>query len=134
MHGSASSIKLYFFQTLILKGLIFKSCKTYCNRPSPYAKRKVAGQFATPPQLADLLTRLTIDKKDGITLDPCCGTGTIIKQAYSLKEEYEIGQEQIIESIWASDKHSFPIQLSTLTLSNPGNIGKVLHIFRIGCN
>ncbi|MEO4981493.1 SAM-dependent DNA methyltransferase, partial [Bacteroides ovatus] len=50
--------------------------------------------------------------------------------AYSLKEEYEIGQEQIIESIWASDKHSFPIQLSTLTLSNPGNIGKILHIFR----
>ena len=74
----------------------------------------MAGQFATPPQLADLLTRLTIDKKDGITLDPCCGTGTIIKQAYSLKEEYEIGQEQIIESIWASDKHSFPRNYCTV--------------------
>mgnify|MGYP000582513054 CR=1 FL=1 len=117
-----SNIKIESIDIQILQNLLQSSIA--------YAKRKVAGQFATPPQLADLLTRLTIDKKDGITLDPCCGTGTIIKQAYSLKEEYEIGQEQIIESIWASDKHSFPIQLSTPTLSNPGNIGKVLHIFR----
>jgi len=94
------------------------------------AKRKVAGQFATPSKLADLLTRLTIDNKNGIVIDPCCGTGTIIKQAYSLKEEYEINTDSIIESIWASDKHSFPIQLSTLTLSKPNNIGKILNIFR----
>ena len=33
-------------------------------------QRKVAGQFATPPQLADLLTRITINNKNGITLDP----------------------------------------------------------------
>jgi hypothetical protein len=94
------------------------------------AKRKVAGQFATPKKLADLLTRLTIDNKEGIIIDPCCGTGTIINQAYLLKEEYEINQDAIIESIWASDKHSFPIQLSTLTLAKPNNIGKVLNIFR----
>jgi len=94
------------------------------------AKRKVAGQFATPKKLADLLTRLTIENKEGIIIDPCCGTGTIINQAYLLKEEYEINQDAIIESIWASDKHSFPIQLSTLTLAKPNNIGKVLNIFR----
>ena len=119
-----------FLSNLNIEGVDIQILQNLLQSSIAYAKRKVAGQFATPPQLADLLTRLTIDKKDGITLDPCCGTGTIIKQAYSLKEEYEIGQEQIIESIWASDKHSFPIQLSTLTLSNPGNIGKVLHIFR----
>ena len=45
------------------------------------AKRKVAGQFSTPKKLADLLTRLTIDDKTKIVIDPCCGTGTIIKQA-----------------------------------------------------
>jgi hypothetical protein len=94
------------------------------------AKRKVAGQFATPKKLADLLVRLTIDNKEGIVIDPCCGTGTIINQAYLLKQEYEINQDEIINSIWASDKHSFPIQLSTLTLARPNNIGKVLNIFR----
>lgn len=94
------------------------------------AKRKVAGQFATPKQLADLLVRLTIDNKEGIVLDACCGTGTIINQAYLLKEEYDINQNDIINSIWASDKHSFPIQISTLSLSKSENIGKVLQVFR----
>jgi hypothetical protein len=94
------------------------------------AKRKVAGQFATPKKLADLLVRLTVENKEGVVVDPCCGTGTIINQAYLLKEEYEINQDAIINNIWASDKHSFPIQLSTLTLAKPNNIGKVLNIFR----
>lgn len=94
------------------------------------AKRKVAGQFATPKKLADLLVRLTVEDKEGAVIDPCCGTGTIINQAYLLKEEYELNQDEIINSIWASDKHSFPIQLSTLTLAKPNNIGKVLNIFR----
>lgn len=94
------------------------------------AKRKVAGQFATPKKLADLLTRLTINDKEGITLDPCCGTGTIIQQAYLLKEEYKIPQDNIINNTWASDKHAFPIQLATLNLARPDNIGKVLNIFK----
>lgn len=93
------------------------------------AKRKVAGQFSTPKKLADLLTRLTIDDKTKIVIDPCCGTGTIIKQAYALKEEYEINSDDILNSIWASDKHSFPVQLSTLSMAKPSNIGKIINIF-----
>ena len=93
------------------------------------AKRKVAGQYSTPKELADLLTRLTISDKNGIVIDPCCGTGTIINQAWQLKEEYELSQNEILDSIWASDKHSFPIQLSTLTMAKPSNIGKIVNIF-----
>lgn len=93
------------------------------------AKRKVAGQFSTPKKLADLLTRLTIEDKTKIVIDPCCGTGTIIKQAYELKEEYELGPNDILNSIWASDKHSFPIQLSTLSMAKPSNIGKIINVF-----
>lgn len=93
------------------------------------AKRKVAGQFSTPKKLADLLTRLTIDDKTKIVIDPCCGTGTIIKQAYELKEEYEINPNEILNTIWASDKHSFPIQLSTLSMAKPSNIGRIINVF-----
>ena len=93
------------------------------------AKRKVAGQFSTPKKLADLLTRLTIDDKTKIVIDPCCGTGTIIKQAYELKEEYEINSNEILNTIWASDKHSFPIQLSTLSMAKPSNIGRIINVF-----
>lgn len=92
-------------------------------------KRKVAGQFATPRELADLLTRLTIDDKTKNVIDPCCGTGTIIKQAYLLKEEYHLNQADVLNSIWASDKYSFPIQLSTLSLTKPENVGRVLNVF-----
>lgn len=92
-------------------------------------KRKVAGQFSTPSRLADLLTRLTVDDKAKNVIDPCCGTGTIIKQAYLLKEEYSLNQDDILNSIWASDKYSFPIQLSTLSLTKPENIGKILNVF-----
>jgi len=117
-----SSINLEEIEISILHRLLESSIAS--------AKRKVAGQFATPKKLAELLTRLTIENKEGIVVDPCCGTGTIINQAYLLKEEYEINQDSILESIWASDKHSFPIQLSTLTMTKPNTIGKVLNIFR----
>lgn len=93
------------------------------------AKRKVAGQFSTPRKLAELLNRLTISDKTKIVIDPCCGTGTIINQAYQLKEEYELNQDEILNSIWASDKHSFPIQLSTLSMAKPSNIGRIINIF-----
>ncbi len=93
------------------------------------AKRKVAGQFSTPQRLADLLTRLTIEDKTKTVLDPCCGTGTIIKKAYQLKEEYKLTQNEILDTIWASDKHLFPIQLSTLSLAKPENFGKIINIF-----
>jgi len=93
------------------------------------AKRKVAGQFSTPKKLADLLTRLTIDDKTKTVIDPCCGTGTIIKQAYELKEEYGVNSDDILNSIWASDKHSFPIQLSTLSMAKPSNIGRIINVF-----
>jgi type I restriction-modification system DNA methylase subunit len=93
------------------------------------AKRKVAGQFSTPKKLADLLVRLTIDDKTKTVIDPCCGTGTIINQAYQLKEEYELNQDEILNTIWASDKHSFPIQLSTLSMAKPSNIGKIINVF-----
>jgi len=93
------------------------------------AKRKVAGQFSTPQKLAELLVRLTVDDKTKIVLDPCCGTGTIINQAYLLKEEYQITQNEILNSIWASDKYSFPLQLATLTLTKPNNFGKTVNMF-----
>lgn len=118
-----------FLSSIYIDGIEIEILHNLLQSSINSAKRKVAGQFATPKRLAELLVRLTIDDKDGKVLDPCCGTGTIIKQAYLLKEEYEIPQREIIENIWAADKHSFPIQLSTLSLTKPDNIGRVLQIF-----
>ncbi|MBP7433379.1 SAM-dependent DNA methyltransferase [bacterium] len=119
-----------FLSSLNITGIEIEILHNLLQSSILSAKRKVAGQFATPKKLADLLVRLTIEDKGGVVIDPCCGTGTIINQVYLLKEEYEFNQDEIINRIWASDKHSFPVQLSTLTLAKPSNIGKVLNIFR----
>ncbi len=47
--------------------------------------RKLYGQYSTPPALARLLVNLTIENKNLSVLDPCCGTGTIVKEAFNLK-------------------------------------------------
>jgi hypothetical protein len=118
-----------FLSTINIEAIEIEILHQLLQNTVATAKRKVAGQFCTPKKLADLLTRLTIDDKTKIVSDPCCGTGTIIKQAYALKEEYEINSDDILNSIWASDKHSFPVQLSTLSMARPSNIGKIINIF-----
>jgi len=94
------------------------------------AKRKGAGQYSTPQKLSELLVRITIDNKTKPVLDPCCGTGTIIGEAYNLKKEYGVSEADAIEDIWASDKYAFPLQLAMLALTKPENVGRILQIFR----
>lgn len=122
LNGFLSSISIESIEVEILHNLLQASIIS--------AKRKVAGQFATPRKLADLLVRLTLLNREGRVFDPCCGTGTIINETYLLKEESGLVVDEIVDSVWASDKHSFPIQLATVTLAKPNNIGKVLNIFR----
>jgi len=94
------------------------------------SKRKVAGQYATPYSLAELLVRLTMDNKSLLFFDPCCGTGTIPRAAYDVKLEYEQSTIDALSNTWASDKFSFPLQIATLAVSEPRNMGQVLHIFK----
>lgn len=92
-------------------------------------KRKVAGQFATPIELAKLLVYLTVRNKTLNVLDPCCGTGTIARAAYDIKKEFQINPETALASTWASDKFAFPLHMATLAMVEPINMGKTLNIF-----
>lgn len=92
--------------------------------------RKLAGQFTTPKKLADLLVVLTIKNKRGNVYDPCCGTGSIARAAFDLKVESGISYKEALQTTWASDKFSFPLQMATLALTNPKNIGEVINIFK----
>jgi hypothetical protein len=93
-------------------------------------KRKTAGQFITPYVLAQLLVRLTADDKNKKIFDPCCGTGTIAKAAYDIKVEYGISNDTAISDIWASDKFSYPVQVTTLSLAYAENINKIIQVFQ----
>lgn len=93
------------------------------------SKRKVFGQYTTPLKLAELLSRLTISDKKGFFYDGCCGTGTIVRSVYNLKREYGLSVDETLNSIWGSDKFTFPIQLSTISISAHENMGKIINIF-----
>lgn len=94
------------------------------------SKRKVAGQFSTPKELAMILTALTMTNKTARLSDPCCGTGTIVKAAYDLKTVSGISSENAIEQIWAGDKFRYPLQFAMLALSSPEVLGKQINIYK----
>ncbi len=97
------------------------------------SKRKIAGQYATPMFLARLLVHFTLNNKRETLHDPCCGTGTIPRATYDIKKEAGINASDALSSIYASDKVAFPLQMATLAISEPANIGEVIQIFKQDC-
>jgi hypothetical protein len=91
--------------------------------------KKVAGLYSTPPYIAELLVRLSLNEKDGHAIDPFCGTGTIVNQILEIKSEYNIDGRSAILTTWACDKFAFPVQVATLAFSSSDVITESLHIF-----
>lgn len=94
------------------------------------SKRKSAGQYATPYGLASYLSRIVMLDKTRSMMDCFCGTGTILRASYDTKIEFGITPSDTIGSVWGSDKYSFPLQMSTLSLAKPDIIGHVINIFK----
>lgn len=95
-----------------------------------YSRKKMAGQFATPKRLAELLVRLTMENREAPVIDPCCGTGTIARAAYDLKREAGLPVRASLASTWGSDKYAFPLQLCSIALSDPMGMGDVVQVFK----
>ena len=93
-------------------------------------KRKTAGQYATPTQLAKLLVGLAVEDRTGHIWDPCCGTGTIARAFYDLKRKKGQTEAQALATGWASDKFQFPLQLCALSLADPAGMGEILRVFK----
>ena len=93
------------------------------------SQRKVAGQFCTPPALAELLARLTIDDLNAPVLDPCCGTGTIARAVYDLKTTCGISSAAAVRTTWASDLYAMPLQFATLALASGESPFETLLVF-----
>ncbi len=97
------------------------------------SKRKIAGQYATPMFLARFISSLTMLNKELSLHDPCCGTGTIARAVYDLKKESGIIPQKALRSIFCSDKVAFPLQMATLALTDPKNIGEIIQIYKEDC-
>lgn len=93
------------------------------------SKRKAAGQFATPYDLAQLVCQITMPSKSSLVLDPCCGTGTIGRAALDIKRNSGIGAKDANAQIWVSDKFSYPIQIAHMSMVDLDAMGSIIHAF-----
>lgn len=93
-------------------------------------RSKVSGQFSTPPLLARLLVGLTVVRPRTHVIDPCCGTGTIARAVFDLKQTTGDDPSQSAATTWASDKFSVPVGFAGIALADPKTLGQVQQVFR----
>ena len=91
--------------------------------------KKAAGIYITPYELARLLVSLALADKNGASIDPFCGTGTIVKAILDVKSDNNIPGYHAVRTTWACDKFAFPVQISTLMISSPEHMMEPLRVF-----
>ena len=92
-------------------------------------RRELNGQFTTPKTLARILASITIHNWTEDCADPCCGTGTIPHEIIELKKS-KIGVTKAVETTWASDKYSLPLQIANISMTSFDTINKANRIFQ----
>jgi len=92
-------------------------------------KRSINGVFTTPQKLAEILVKAGITDLTTPTIDPCCGTGSIAKEIISAKEA-TIGIEEAFATTYASDKFTFPLQVSNIAMTRANAINLPSLLFR----
>lgn len=116
--------------SLRFKEIKQKSFHRIIDSALSFSRRKLAGQFSTPEALARYLVEITMRDRQGHTIDPCCGTGTIAKSTYNLKRDKGLSVPDALSTTWASDKFSSPLQLCSIALSDPNGMGEIVQVFR----
>ncbi|MEM3366281.1 MAG: N-6 DNA methylase [Candidatus Methanomethyliaceae archaeon] len=95
----------------------------------PPVERKRLGQFYTPPEIVDLIVKLTIKDGKAKVLDPACGSGSFLVKAYHRLRELnriprdlsgplgETFHKQLLDQIYGVDINQFPAHLSVINLA-----------------
>ncbi|MES2266802.1 MAG: N-6 DNA methylase [Bacteroidota bacterium] len=95
------------------------------------ATRKLRGQYPTPIELARLLVQICMRNViDDRLLDPCCGSGTIVRAALEHKLSNAISAENASKAVFAGDQDPQAIQIATFALAKPGLMHVPLRIFQ----
>lgn len=82
------------------------------------AKREIRGQYATPYQLADLLSQMTVKDWTKACADLCAGTGTIAKAIIDNKMRRTNNPEEALNTTWIADKYAYPLQIANISVTN----------------
>ena len=96
----------------------------------PCEERHQLGQFYTPRPIAELIVEWSVRSPDDKVLDPGCGSGTFLVEAYKrlaelkLKKPYtqvkhvpENVHKQILSQLYGVDINEFPAHLTAMNLS-----------------
>jgi 16S rRNA G966 N2-methylase RsmD len=89
----------------------------------PPETRKNLGAFYTKPEAAKLLASLAIDRWDAKVLDPACGSGTLLVEAYQRKAALappmskEELHKRLIDDIWGIDVMHFAYHMTSMNLT-----------------
>lgn len=94
------------------------------------SKRELNGQFTTPNILAEILASITIIDWTEDVIDPCCGTGTIPKAIIKGKIDRLHNINRAVSTTWASDKFSFPLQISNISMARVDSISIPNKVFQ----
>ena len=89
----------------------------------PPETRKNLGAFYTKPEAAKLLAALAIDRWDAKVLDPACGSGTLLVEAYQRKaalappmDKAEL-HRRLVDDIWGIDVMHFASHMTSMNLT-----------------
>lgn len=84
----------------------------------PEDRRHSMGEYYTPPEVTDLITRLTIDEPTDYVFDPACGSGGFLISAYHRLEEMDgFDHASILSQLGGVDINRFPAHLSAINLA-----------------
>ncbi|MEM4571026.1 MAG: N-6 DNA methylase, partial [Desulfurococcaceae archaeon] len=109
----------------------------------PAEERHQLGQFYTPKPIAELIVKWCIRSPDDKVLDPGCGSGTFLVEAYKrlaelkLKKKFSkiryVGEDvhkQILDQLYGVDINEFPAHLTAMNLAmrNPKALSNITNI------
>jgi type I restriction-modification system DNA methylase subunit len=96
----------------------------------PPEVRHVLGQFYTPKPIAELIVKWAVRSPDDKVLDPGCGSGTFLVEAYKRLAELKLKRsfkeikhvpkdvhEQILSQLYGIDINEFPAHLTAMNLA-----------------
>ena len=102
---------------------------TVLETSAAVSDRKVRGQYTTPAPLAKLLVKLCLDNLNDRVLDPCCGSGTIIRAALDMKLQAGIDPADAAAQVCGNDLDKPAVQLATFSLTSPLLMRQPLRLF-----
>jgi len=95
------------------------------------AVRKLRGQYPTPIELARLLVNLCVrNTVDDRILDPCCGSGTIVRAAMEQKLAANVPPDRVAATVFAGDQDPQAVQIATFALTKPDLMNIPLRIYQ----